>query len=327
VEINLTKARRSSGSHEGKESLAGILVQAMCAGILVQAMCATKNIRAQRERLLQFQLQLQPNRQGDNPPDEVVSGLIRLKCEGLEASARYLNSCLAMTAQCDVPLSLPVDFGLISDEQLFGHLLAQRLPRCPVTQAQAFTHLEAAFYAVGLNLKYSLTRCIGHLGYPKCVDVDEVDDESFHGSIPNTDDEHVQDDGLEGTVNDVAEHLAKTSLSAPEAAATGTESLHYGGSEVGLPDPVSAATEDLGLSAPDAAATDEPPQDDSDTDETSQAASIDMERACTYLDGACALADFALKHVDIAVTAISSCLDPAEVASMSAFTDTHAYTK
>jgi hypothetical protein len=296
-------------------------------GILVQAMCAAKNIRAQRERLLQFQLQLQPHRQGDNPPEEVVSGLIRLYCEGLEAGARYLTACLAITAQNRVLPSLPLDFALISDEQLFRRLLALRLPRRPVTQAQAFTRLEAAFYAVGLNLKYCLTRCIGHLGYPKCVNVDEVDDESFHGSIPDTDDEHLQDDGLEGTVNDVAEHLAKTSLSAPEAAATGTESLHYGGSEVGLSDPVSAATEDTGLSAPEAAATYEPPQDDSDTDETPQAPSIDMERARTYLDGACALADLALKHVEIAVTSISSCLDPAEVASMSAYADAHAYTK
>jgi hypothetical protein len=294
-------------------------------GILVQAMCAAKNIRAQRERLLQFQLQLQPHRQGDSPPEEVVSGLIRLQCEGLEAGARYLNSCLAMTAQCG---SLPVDFGLISDEQLFGRLLAQRLPRLPVTQAQAFTRLEAAFFAVCLTLKYCLTRCIEHLGYPKCVHVDKVDEESFHGSLPDTDDEHLQDDGEFG-LQDPVNAVAKISLSAPEAAATDTEPSQYG-SEVGLPDPVTAATEDLaklGLFPPDAAANDEPPQDDSDADETSQAASIDMERARTYLDGACALADLALKHVDIAITAISSCLDPAQVASMSAFAEARAYAK
>jgi hypothetical protein len=297
-------------------------------GILVQAMCAAKNIRAQRERLLQFQLQLQPNRQGDIPPEEVVSGLIRLHCEGLEAGARYLNACLAIKAQCGVPLSLPVDFGLISDDQLFGRLLAQRLPRRQVTQAQAFTRHEAAYFAVCLTLKYCLTRCIEHLGYPKCVHVDKVDEESFHGSIPDTNDEHLQDDGEFG-LQDPVNAVAKISLSAPKAAATDTEPSQYG-SEVGLPDPVTATTEDLaklGLSAPDAAANDEPPQDDSDTDETPQAASIDMERARTYLDGACALADLALKHVDIAVTAISSCLDPAEVASMSAYADAHAYTK
>ena len=148
-------------------------------GILVQAKCAAKNIRAQRHRLLRFQLQLQllPN-EGDanDAREEVVSGLFRVYYEGLEAGAHYLTACLAMTVRSGEPPSLPPDFAVISHEQLFALLLALRLPCRPVTQAQAFARIEAAFYAVTLNLRYCLTRCIEHLGHPMCSDDDDDDD-------------------------------------------------------------------------------------------------------------------------------------------------------
>jgi hypothetical protein len=292
-------------------------------GILVQAKCAAKNIRAQRERLLHFHLQLQPT-QADAPPEEVVSGLIRVYCEGLEAGARYLTACLTMTAQRGEPPSLPLDFALISDEQLFARLLALRLPRRPVSQAQAFARLEAAFYAVTLNLRYCLTRCIDHLGHPKCADTDEeeLDDEAFQVSPPDTDDEYLQDGGEFGPPDTVAaatKDIAKIALSDPGAAATDTEPSQHGSQTV-LADPDAAATEDcakIGFIDPDAVATD-PTQDSSktnlsnpDTGETPEVAIIDMDQARTYLNHACTLADLALKHVDLAVTAISSCLDPA----------------
>jgi hypothetical protein len=301
-------------------------------GILVQAKCAAKNIRAQRERLLQFQLQLQQN-QADAPPEEVVSGLIRVYCEGLEAGARYLTACLTMTAQSGEPPSLPLDFALISDEQLFARLLALRLPRRPVSQAQAFARLEAAFYAVTLNLRYCLTRCIDHLGHPKCADTDqeELDDEAFQVSPPDTDDEYLQDGGEFGPPDTVAaatKDIAKIALSDPGAAATDTDPSQHGSQAV-LADTDAAGTEDcakIGLtdSTHDSAKTN---LSNPATGDTPQAPTVDMDQARTYLNHACTLADLALKHVDLAVTAISSCLDPAQVASISAFADNVACTK
>jgi hypothetical protein len=308
-------------------------------GILVQAKCAAKNIRAQRERLLHFHLQLQQN-QADAPPEEVVSGLIHVYCEGLEAGARYLTACLTMTAQSGEPPSLPLDFALISDEQLFARLLALRLPRRPVSQAQAFARLEAAFYAVTLNLRYCLTRCIDHLGHPKCADTDqeELDDEAFQVSPPDTDDEYLQDGGEFGPPDTVAaatKDIAKIALSDPGAAATDTGPSQQGSKTVLAVSEAAAATEDcakIGLTDQDAVATDHT-YDSAKTNlsnpatgETPQAPIIDMNQARTYLNHACTLADLALKHVDLAVTAISSCLDPAQVASICAFADNVAYT-
>jgi hypothetical protein len=308
-------------------------------GILVQAKCAAKNIRAQRERLLHFQLQLQPN-QADAPPEEVVSGLIRVYCEGLEAGARYLTACLTMTAQSGEPPSLPLDFAVISDEQLFARLIALRLPRRPVSQAQAFARLEAAFYAVTLNLRYCLTRCIDHLGHPKCADTDEdeLDDEAFQVSPPDTDDEYSQDAGEFGLPDPVAaatKDLAKIALSDPDATATDTEPSQHGSQPVPA-EPGAGGTEDcakIGLTDPDAVATDltndsaKTNLSNPATGDTPQAPTVDMDQARTYLNHACTLADLALKHVDLAVTAISSCLDPAQVASISAFADNVACTK
>jgi hypothetical protein len=44
---------------------------------------------------------------------------------------------------------------------------------------------------------------------------------------------------------------------------------------------------------------------------------VDPDQALTYLHRACSLAGLALKHIDVAVAAISGWLDPEEVAETS----------
>ena len=47
------------------------------------------------------------SRPGEDAPAEVLSGLIRVYCEGLEAGARYLTACLTMAAQNRMPPRSP----------------------------------------------------------------------------------------------------------------------------------------------------------------------------------------------------------------------------
>ncbi|XP_051220273.1 uncharacterized protein [Lolium perenne] len=87
-------------------------------------------------------------------------------------------------------------------------------------------------------------------------------------------------------------------------------------------DPVDATTEhvaktDLSDPAPAAADTHEPPQ-------AAANPSVDVDKARDYLDRACTLASLAVNHIDLAVAAITSLVDPTEVASMCEFTDTAA---
>ncbi|XP_047058025.1 uncharacterized protein LOC124664587 [Lolium rigidum] len=51
---------------------------------------------------------------------------------------------------------------------------------------------------------------------------------------------------------------------------------------------------------------------------------VDLDKARDYLDRACALADLAVKHIDLAVLVLSRFMDPKQVASLSEVTDQRA---
>lgn len=128
--------------------------------ILLQAKCASKNIRAQRDLLLQFQLQLQPDHPAASDAaalQEIKSGLVKtFFYAGLEAGARYLT----IAAKSGARLALTPSFAVIPDEQLYDALLAQRLPARPTTQTEAFSRVEAALFAVKLAQEHHLLRCV-----------------------------------------------------------------------------------------------------------------------------------------------------------------------
>uniref|UniRef100_A0ACD5TRK7 Uncharacterized protein n=1 Tax=Avena sativa TaxID=4498 RepID=A0ACD5TRK7_AVESA len=136
----------------GKEGLA-------C--ILMQAMFAVKNLRAQRDRLLQLRRRLQRSPGDASALQEVASCLHKVCFEGLAAGSRYLTSGLHITAEHGARSSFSITaFAVIPDEQLYDVLLTQWLPPRPDTQADAFARMESAFYAVRLAEEHHLPRCI-----------------------------------------------------------------------------------------------------------------------------------------------------------------------
>ncbi|XP_051222666.1 uncharacterized protein [Lolium perenne] len=66
----------------------------------------------------------------------------------------------------------------------------------------------------------------------------------------------------------------------------------------------------------DPAATGKPPQAES---------TVDVDLALTYLHRSCSLTSLAVKHLDVAISFISSFLDPDEVAKISEWTDQRTY--
>lgn len=136
-------------------------------------MCAARNIRAQRDRLLQHQLRLQQQATTADHAraamlEKLVSGLVHasdVHSMGLEAGSRYLATCLEMAARSGARLDLDLALADMPDEQLYDALLAQaqRLPARPATLTEAFSRVEASFHAVKLAQEHHLPRCIDHL--------------------------------------------------------------------------------------------------------------------------------------------------------------------
>jgi hypothetical protein len=236
----------------GKEGLA-------C--LLMHAMFAAKNLRDQRDRLVQLRRRLQ-QRDGDGDvavAQEVASGLHKVCFEGLHAGTRYLTSGLKITQEHGARNSFSITaFAVIPDDQLYGVLHSQWLPPRPATQADAFARVESAFYAVNLAEEHHVPRCIELLVgvRPPPVKAKPL------GSVIG-----YSDDPVRG----VNEHLAKN----------------------GLPEPMAPAA---------AAATGK------------ESSVVDLDQALSYLHRASSLTSLAVKHIDIAVAAISSWIDPEEVA-------------
>ena len=125
--------------------------------ILMQAMFAAKNIRGQRDRLLEFQTQLTQT-PGDYPIEEVVSGLAAVLFDGLKAAARYLTVCLDKAAESGALLAPSPSFSDL--QQLLDALAAaNRLPARPTTKTEANARIQAALYAVKLLQEHLLPRC------------------------------------------------------------------------------------------------------------------------------------------------------------------------
>uniref|UniRef100_A0ACD5VF36 Uncharacterized protein n=1 Tax=Avena sativa TaxID=4498 RepID=A0ACD5VF36_AVESA len=170
--------------------------------VLMQAMLAAKNVRPQRDRLMQLRRRLQQQlRTGDDDmaagmreyaldiehisPDfaatlnelaamamdvavtikhcDLASELSAIYYVGLDTTARPLATCLELAASNGARLALDPAFAALPDEQLFDTLVAQRLPARPTTQTEAFARVEAAFFAVKLCKEHHLPTCIEHL--------------------------------------------------------------------------------------------------------------------------------------------------------------------
>jgi hypothetical protein len=132
--------------------------------ILMPAMFAAKNVRAQRDRLLQLRRRLQPHADAA-AVQELAADLFKVYSTGLKHGAGYLTSCLRLAYDSDADISFcnPA-FAFIPDEQLYAALFAHRLPtRPPGTQTEAFARIELAYHAVNLASGHHVPRCIEFL--------------------------------------------------------------------------------------------------------------------------------------------------------------------
>uniref|UniRef100_A0ACD5VNG2 Uncharacterized protein n=1 Tax=Avena sativa TaxID=4498 RepID=A0ACD5VNG2_AVESA len=134
-------------------------------GVLMQAMLTAKNLRPQRDRLLQLRRRMQQKRRQDGDGDAewihvLASDLFEVYFIGIEAGARMLATCLKLAAKGGARLALNPALAVIPDEQLYAVLLAQRFPARPTTQTEAFSLVEAVFNAVKLAQEHHIPRCI-----------------------------------------------------------------------------------------------------------------------------------------------------------------------
>ncbi|XP_051222402.1 uncharacterized protein [Lolium perenne] len=148
--------------------MAGQVSEKELGGVLMQAMLAQKNIRPQRDRLLQLRRRLEQlsRSAGDDQADRIkklATDLFKVYYIGIEAGARILATCLKLAAQGGARLAMNFAFATMPDEQLHDALVAQRLPARPTTQTEAFSRVEAAFNAVKVLQDHHVPRCIEHL--------------------------------------------------------------------------------------------------------------------------------------------------------------------
>lgn len=163
--------------------------------VLMQVMMAAKNVRAQRDRLLQLQRRLQRLQAGPAAPDkdklgDLASDLFKVYYIGLEAGARMLMICLRLAAEKGARFVPNMAFALMPDEQLHDALLAQQLPARPTTQAQGFARVMAAVLAVKLLEEHLLPRCVECLVGGKAPVPGKTPDSSPDSS-PDRDDDPV----------------------------------------------------------------------------------------------------------------------------------------
>ncbi|XP_047058023.1 uncharacterized protein LOC124664584 [Lolium rigidum] len=139
--------------------------------VLMQAMIAAKNIRPQRDRLLQLRRRLEQLSLSLSPSDDDHAGKIKKLARdlfdvyyiGIEYGARTLFTCLKLAAEGGARLAVNLAFTAMSDEQLHDALVAQRLPARPTTQTEALTRVEVTLHAVKVLQEHHVPRCIEHL--------------------------------------------------------------------------------------------------------------------------------------------------------------------
>jgi hypothetical protein len=93
---------------------------------------------------------------------ELATDIFKAYSIDIKAGARAMATCLELAAESGTRLALNSDFAAMTEEELFDALVAQRLPARPTTQAEAFSRVEAAFYAVKLSPP-ALHACMDHL--------------------------------------------------------------------------------------------------------------------------------------------------------------------
>ncbi|XP_051222404.1 uncharacterized protein [Lolium perenne] len=183
--------------------------------VLMQAMLAAKNLRPQRDRLMQLRRRLQQLSPGEDDKaavQELATNLFKVYYIGIEAGARSIATCLELAAENGARLALNPALAVVPNEHLYSALLTQRLPARPTTQTQAFTRAEATFHAVKLAQEHYLPRCIEYLvGDRPPLVTDEFSDDG-------SEDEEEEDDPVAA----VTEGLAKTDLSDADAAPAAT---------------------------------------------------------------------------------------------------------
>uniref|UniRef100_A0ACD5VK07 Uncharacterized protein n=1 Tax=Avena sativa TaxID=4498 RepID=A0ACD5VK07_AVESA len=270
--------------------------------VLMEAMLAAKNLRPQRDRLLQLRRRLQQQlRPGD---DDMAAGLreFALDVEHINpAFAARLNELAAMRMDVAVtikhgdlaselsavyyvgidpvarPLATCLDLAAMSGARLalnpnpaFADMPDEQLFDALVAQrlpARPTTQAEA-FHRVEAAF-FAVKLCKEH-HLPICI-------EHLFGIRPPL---VITNKHEDNRVDAASEHDTKNSDPSP--------------------------------------ATGEPPQ-------AAARSSIDHDKARVYLDRACTLASLAVDHIDLAVAVLSGFLDPKEVASISDFTDREAY--
>uniref|UniRef100_A0ACD6AKI3 Uncharacterized protein n=1 Tax=Avena sativa TaxID=4498 RepID=A0ACD6AKI3_AVESA len=182
--------------------------------ILMPAMLAAKNVRAQRDRLLQLRRRLQ---RSPGSVQEVAADLFKVYSTGLKAGGGYLSGCLEIAYENDADLSFSNPaFAFIPDEQLYDALFAQaqRLPARPTTQTEAFARIELGYYAIKLPAGHHIPRCIEFLiGVRPPTDTGKPDD----CMVGYSDD----------TIAAATDHIFKTRLSdmSPPDASDATERI------------------------------------------------------------------------------------------------------
>ncbi|XP_044960025.1 uncharacterized protein LOC123411156 [Hordeum vulgare subsp. vulgare] len=146
--------------------------------VLMQAMMAAKNVRTQRDRLLELHRRLHRHQhQADTDADaeaelgQIASDVFKVYYLGLDPGARMLWVCLDTAVKNRAVSAVNMAFALLPDERLYDALLAQKLPARPTTQPQAIARVESAVLAVKMLEEHHLPRCVeclvgGHAPVP-----------------------------------------------------------------------------------------------------------------------------------------------------------------
>ncbi|KAF6990595.1 hypothetical protein CFC21_007764 [Triticum aestivum] len=136
--------------------------------VLMQAMMAAKNVRTQRDRLLELHRRLERHRAAPAPTPadaearlgQIASDVFKVYYLGLDPGARMLSVCLDTAVKNRAVSAVNIAFALLPDEQLYDALLAQKLPARPTTQPQAIARVESAILAVKMLEEHHLPRCV-----------------------------------------------------------------------------------------------------------------------------------------------------------------------
>ncbi|KAF7103900.1 hypothetical protein CFC21_104831 [Triticum aestivum] len=134
--------------------------------VLMQAMMAAKNVRTQRDRLLELHRRLERHQAEAAPADaeaklgQIASDVFTVYYLGLDPGSKMLWVCLDTAVKNRAVSTVNIALARMPDEQLYDALLAQKLPARPTTQAQAIARVESAILALKMLEEHHLPRCV-----------------------------------------------------------------------------------------------------------------------------------------------------------------------